>query len=202
MNFSNIKTFVLVLIFLFVCAGLLWLLVFQKQDQNLISATESVKLGAMKIDSSVFSHNGKIPAKYTCDGEDINPPLAFSNVPKEAKSLALIMDDPDASNGVWVHWVVWNLPALPTGQAGGRQAFHLEEATTSIDAVVGENSWHKNEYGGPCPHQGEHRYFFKLYALNSTLDLPTSSDKTKLEEAMQGKIIEQAELIGLYQKVN
>lgn len=145
----------------------------------------------MKLTSPQFQHNTNIPAKYTCDGEDINPPLKISEVPEEAKSLVLIVDDPDAPMGTWVHWIVFNIP--PT-------TLEIAENSVPDNATEGITSFKNIGYGGPCPPSGTHRYFFKLYALDTTLDLTPAADKKKLEHAMQGHILAQAELIGLYQR--
>ncbi|MBI4080451.1 MAG: YbhB/YbcL family Raf kinase inhibitor-like protein [Candidatus Levybacteria bacterium] len=152
----------------------------------------------MKINSSAFEHNSPIPAKYTCQGEDVNPPLQFTDVPKESKSLALIVDDPDAMpagmqapSKTWVHWVVYNIPPSVTTVGENSEP----KGGTQADTDFGKDS-----YGGPCPPSGVHRYFFKLYALDTTLDLPEFADKAMLEEAMKGHVLEQAELMGLYQK--
>ena len=139
----------------------------------------------MKLTSPAFKHNGAMPSEYTCDGEDISPELNIGDVPENAKSLALIMDDPDAPVGTWVHWVAWNMPQDTKKIAKG----------TEPKGAAGKNSWGRTGYGGPCPPSGTHRYVFKLYALDKTLDLKESSDKEDLEKAMQGHIIKKAELI-------
>ncbi len=149
----------------------------------------------MKISSPAFKHNQSIPENYTCDGANINPPLQISEAPKQAKSLVLIMDDPDVpkfvrEDGLWVHWLVWNIDPKTT---------LIPENTPAI-GVVGINTRGLNAYGGPCPPDQEHRYFFKLYALDIVLKLDSSSDKNQLEQAMLGHIIEQTELIGLYNR--
>jgi Raf kinase inhibitor-like YbhB/YbcL family protein len=147
----------------------------------------------MKITSSVFEHNKSIPSKYTCDGENISPPLEFSEVPEEVKSLVLIMDDPDAmkpAGRVWDHWLVWNMPADTKGIA--------EDSVPP--GVVGPNTRENHAYGGPCPPDAEHRYFFKLYALSEKLDISDKTNKKELEDIMQDKILAQAELIGLYNR--
>ncbi|MCQ9207957.1 MAG: YbhB/YbcL family Raf kinase inhibitor-like protein [Omnitrophica bacterium] len=142
----------------------------------------------MKISSKEFKHNQSIPAKFTCQGEDINPSLKIEDIPKGAETLALIVDDPDAPMGTWVHWVVFDIPL--TGE--------IEE--NSIPGKQGNNNFGRKDYGGPCPPSGTHRYFFKLYALDQKLDLAEGITKEQLEQAMQGHILEQAELIGLYRK--
>lgn len=142
----------------------------------------------LKIKSPEFEHKGSIPVKYTCDGEDVNPPLTIEDIPAEAKSLVLIVDDPDAPMGAWVHWVVWNIPPINT----------IEE--NSVSGVEGFNDFNRQGYGGPCPPSGTHRYFFKVYALTTELDLNTNSTKKDVERAMEASIIAKAELVGLYSR--
>lgn len=149
----------------------------------------------MKIASSAFKHGGKIPSQYTCDGKNINPPLLISEVPEKAKALALIMDDPDVPEYVrkdrmWVHWVVFNMPPQ-TSSIG-------ENATPK--GTAGKGTSGKLKYEGPCPPDREHRYFFKLYALDIVLTLKEGATKEDLEKAMSGHIIAQAELIGKYER--
>ncbi len=158
---------------------------------GLVSAVSAQTQGGgmnMKITSPEFKHNEYIPKKFTCQGQDINPTLQIADYPKEAKSLALIMDDPDAPMGTWVHWVVFDIP--PTTQ--------IKE--NSIPGKQGSSSSGKNAYHGPCPPFGTHRYFFKIYALDTVLNLGEGINKAGLEKAMQGHIIDKAELIGLYKK--
>lgn len=142
----------------------------------------------MKITSPEFNHEELIPAKFTCDGQDINPPLVFENIPRDAQSLALIVDDPDAPMRTWVHWVVYDIPV----QDGIAQ--------NSVPGQLGNNDFKRKPYGGPCPPIGTHRYFFKLYALDTKLDLEEGLEKGDLEKAMQGHILDKAELIGRYKK--
>jgi Raf kinase inhibitor-like YbhB/YbcL family protein len=144
----------------------------------------------MKISSSAFADQETIPVKYTCDGDDVIPPLRFDGVPREAVSLALIVDDPDAPIGTWDHWVVWNIPATTAG---------VKEGETP-EGIVGKNSWGKKAWGGPCPPDREHRYFFKLYALDRELGDLRQPNKAQLEKAMQGHVLAQTELIGTYEK--
>ena len=154
-----------------------------------------VALGAaMEVRSQAFKPGGMIPAKYTCDGADISPPLTWPDPPAGTESFALIMDDPDAPVGIWVHWVIWNIPA--TARA-------LEESvpkTASLPngARQGTNDFKRIGYGGPCPPSGTHRYFFKLYALGTTLSLPPETTKSVLEDTMRRHILAQSELIGKY----
>lgn len=154
---------------------------------------------AMEIHSPAFAAAAPIPAKYTCDGENISVPLEWHNVPAAAQSLALICADPDASNGDWVHWVVYNIPphlnALPENI--DRQAI-VQMAGASI--TQGINSWPRIGYGGPCPPSGTHRYFFNLYALSLPPQLPTNLAKHQLLEKMHGHILAEAQLMGTYQR--
>lgn len=140
------------------------------------------------VQSVAFSHNGHIPSRYTCEGENINPSLEISNVPEETKTLALIMEDPDAPKGTFDHWLLWNIP--PTASI----------AEQSFPGISGTNSFGKTGYGGPCPPSGSHRYFFKAYALDIELNLPAGSDKRNLLQAMEDHIIATGELMGYYQK--
>jgi Raf kinase inhibitor-like YbhB/YbcL family protein len=144
----------------------------------------------MKITSSAFRNGEVIPVKYTCDGEDVSPPLEFDDIPEKARSLALIMDDPDAPMGTWDHWLVWNIPPGTSDVPEG----------DSPQGVVGKNSWGKAAWGGPCPPDRQHRYFFKLYALDRHLTVPPASRKADLEKAMQGHILAQAQLMGVYDR--
>ena len=145
----------------------------------------------MRITSPAFRDNEAIPAKFTCEGENVNPELAIENVPPGTKSLALLVEDPDAPNGLWVHWAVWNInPNLRT----------LVEHAEPRESVIGKNSWGHNQYGGPCPPSGTHRYMFRLFALDSTLDLPGNAGKGQLDRAMEGHILAEALLTGRYAK--
>lgn len=150
--------------------------------------------------SSAFEEGGKIPSKYTCDGDNLSMPLSWSEVPKEAESLVLIVDDPDIPDfvkkdrgiEVFDHWVIFNIPPEVT---------EISENSVPDGASLGVNSAGQNKYTGPCPPDREHRYFFKLYALDTMLSLPKSSTKKEVEEAMVGHIIEQAGLIGKYERI-
>lgn len=157
------------------------------QEQGLLPAQPI----NMKIESPAFKNNENIPAKYTCDGQDVNPALKISEVPEGAKSLVLIVDDPDAPMGTWVHWTVWNI-ATSTSE--------ITENSVPEAAIEGLTDFGKPGWGGPCPPSGTHRYFFKLFALDMTLDLDSSAKIEDLETEMQGRILAQAELIGLYQR--
>ncbi|MFA5355912.1 MAG: YbhB/YbcL family Raf kinase inhibitor-like protein [Candidatus Omnitrophota bacterium] len=142
----------------------------------------------MRLTSPAFNDQGVIPVKFTCEGEDINPAFIIEDIPRSAKSLALIVDDPDATTGTWVHWVVYNIPPLP----------RIDE--DSIPGEQGINSAGGKDYHGPCPPSGSHRYFFKAYALDAQLDLKPGLNKQELEKAIAGHIIQKAELMGLYRK--
>ena len=155
---------------------------------------------SLTITSSSFSHNGTIPARHTCDGPDISPALTWTDIPDGTKSLVLIVDDPDAPDPAapkmtWVHWVLYNLPPNINGLPEGVEAKNLPSGT-----LQGINDWSRTGYGGPCPPVGSHRYFHKLYALNTILQDVKNSTKAILEKAMQGHVIAQAELIGHYQR--
>jgi Raf kinase inhibitor-like YbhB/YbcL family protein len=154
----------------------------------------------LKVTSSAFQQGGSIPAKYTCEGQDVSPPLAWSGAPGNIKSYALIVDDPDAPDPakpqrVYVHWVLYNMPASTTSLPENASKSGLPKG-----AVQGKNDWGKAEYGGPCPPIGRHRYFFKLYALDTTLTGLSSPTKSDLEKAMKGHVVDSGELMGTYQK--
>ena len=151
----------------------------------------------MRLTSPEFKKNATIPSQFTCEAEDISPQIQWTNPPPGTKSFALISDDPDAPGGTWVHWVIWNIPAddreLPRAVA--------KDAALSNGIRQGITDFGRSGYGGPCPPPGKpHRYFFKLYALDTVLILPSSTRKKNLEEAMKGHILAQAELIGLYKR--
>ena len=143
------------------------------------------------LTSPVFREGGAIPATYTCDGADVSPPLVIGSVPSGTRSLALIMDDPDAPVGIWVHWVLWNMPS---------QTREIHENSVPAGASQGRNDWHRTGYGGPCPPSGTHRYLFKLYALDTLLNLGPATTKAELVKAMHGHILGQGELMGTYRK--
>ena len=154
---------------------------------------------SLTLSSPAFNHEGSIPAVFTCDGEDISPELNWSDVPGDARSLVLIVDDPDAPDPAapkltWVHWVLYNLPVTATGLA---QAIKDEDLPAGT--LQGLNDWKRTGYGGPCPPIGRHRYFHKLYALDTVLSDLQQPTKARLEQAMEGHIIAQAVLLGTYQ---
>ena len=144
----------------------------------------------LKISSPVFEHEGHIPEKYTCDGENVSPPLLINGIPDEAVSLVLIIEDPDAPGNIFDHWVVWNIPPVETIEEGG------------LPGMVGKNSEGKNAYMGPCPPSGTHRYFFKVYALDTVLDIDDDSDKKIIEQALLNHVLAYGELMGMYKNKN
>jgi len=155
---------------------------------------------ALTLSSKAFSNEGTIPSKYTCEGEDIAPPLDWGGAPENTRSLVLIIDDPDAPDPKaptmnWVHWVLYNIPPNSTGLPEGATSQDLPTGTQE-----GKNDWAQTWYGGPCPPIGQHRYFHKLYALDCILKGMNKPDKAEVEAAMQGHIIAQTELMGTYIK--
>ncbi len=148
------------------------------------------QIASLQLTSPAFGNGKSIPQRYTCKGQNISPPLDVNNVPNEAKSLALILHDPDAVNGDFVHWIVWDLPASTT---------KIGEASLPPSAMTGSNSAATTGYSGPCPPAGSgtHHYHFELYALNKQLALPAETTREQLEKAMDGFILSQANLIGL-----
>lgn len=152
--------------------------------------------GTMKLESTAFSSETLIPLQYTCDGDNFSPPLTWDEVPPNTQSLVLICDDPDAPTKTWVHWVVYNLPSQTRSLPENIPA----QASLSGGGVHGSNDFGNLGYGGPCPPKGTHRYFFKLYALDTQLDLKTGATKPEVEAAMSGHILAQTELIGHYSR--
>ncbi|MGO9119629.1 MAG: YbhB/YbcL family Raf kinase inhibitor-like protein [Desulfomonilaceae bacterium] len=148
----------------------------------------------MEVKSTAFQDGAMIPKLYTCDGQDISPPLSWSGVPADAKSIALIMDDPDAPRGTWVHWVLFNIPPDTKSLAENIP----RTASLPNGAKHGKNSWPKLGYGGPCPPGGTHRYYFKVYALEVVLNLNTGITVAQLLKAMEGHILAQGQLMGRY----
>lgn len=147
---------------------------------------------SLQLTSDAFANGQSIPAKFSCVGKNISPALAWTEPPAGTQSFALIVDDPDAPGGTWVHWVLYNIPA---------DVRNLPESFSAQDPVsVGKNSWGKLSYGGPCPPSGTHRYYFKLYALDSTLSLSPGASKEQLLKAMEGHILAQSELMGTFSK--
>jgi Raf kinase inhibitor-like YbhB/YbcL family protein len=148
----------------------------------------SKELKVLEVTSEAFNDRTYIPIKYTCDGENINPPLSVENIPEEAKCLVLIVDDPDAPSGTWVHWLVWNIP--PSGK--------IKEK--SVPGIEGTNDFKKQNYSGPCPASGTHRYFFKVYALDNFIEIKGSITKGELEQVMSTHVIGFGKIIGFYKR--
>lgn len=150
----------------------------------------------ISVSSSAFQEGGMIPSKYTCDGQDVSPPLMCEGVPETTKSIALISDDPDAPMGTWVHWVMWNIPP------------NVRELTENVPperelpngSRQGITDFGRPGYGGPCPPSGTHRYYFKIYALDTTLNLPSSAKKADLLNAAKGHILAEGQLMGKYKR--
>jgi Raf kinase inhibitor-like YbhB/YbcL family protein len=142
----------------------------------------------LQVRSVAFSQGGHIPPKYTCEGENINPPLEISGIPERTKSLALLVEDPDAPSGLFEHWLVWNIPPNEA----------ISENT--VPGISGRNSFGTTSYGGPCPPSGSHRYFFRVYALDTDLDIAAGADKPTLQRAMKDHVLASGELMGHYQK--
>lgn len=145
-------------------------------------------IASLNVTSSAFKDKDQIPAQYTCQGQNINPPLQIGDIPQGTKSLVLIVEDPDAPGSTFDHWVMWNIP--PDGM--------IQE--NSAPGVQGSNSAGKNSYMGPCPPSGKHRYFFRIYALDTMLDLPPGADKKAVEKAMKGHVLTDGSLLGIYEK--
>lgn len=157
--------------------------------QLFIIAVMMINNAALEVTSPSFANNGSIPFKFSCEGDNVNPELSIKNIPGEAKSLALIVDDPDAPNGTFDHWVMWNIPPKE------------KIAQDSAPGMQGKNGKKENKYTGPCPPSGVHHYHFKVYALDSKLDLNDLADKAQLMKAMEGHILASGELTGLYEKI-
>ena len=154
------------------------------------------KGGSMNLATPAFQNGGKIPQKYSYDGGNLSVPLEWGGLPEKTVSIAVICDDPDAPGNTWVHWVIYNIPASEKGLPEGISA----DRTLPSGAIQGKNSWGKIGYGGPQPPSGSHRYFFKVYALNTMLNLPSGAGKSDLMGAMTGHILANAEVMGIYSR--
>jgi len=168
----------------------------QPITQPLVTSTPTEAKTEIKLTSTAFKEGEPIPRQYTCDGVNISPPLEWGKVPKTVKTIAIVDDDPDAPARTWVHWVVYNLPAEHIG---------LVESLPATEKLVaggfhGKNDFGNVGYGGPCPTSGTHRYFFKIYALDSELPLEARATKAEVEKAMEGHVVAQAQLMGTYRK--
>ena len=191
------KKAILIIVVILVLLGII---VYQRSKTNSTKNYPNLAKSSMKISSPAFTNNSSIPSKYTCEGENVNPPLVFEDIPENTQSLVLIMDDPDIPEfvkekyniEVWDHWVIYNIPS---------DIQEIQE-NTKPEGKEGVNTGGDIGYMGPCPPDREHRYFFRLYALDTNLDLPEGANRYEVEQAMQGHIIDKAELIGLYEKQN
>ena len=158
---------------------------------NLAQAQSAAGPTSLKVTSSAFADGGKIPKKYTCDNSNVNPPLHIENLPKAVKSLALIVDDPDAPGRTWTHWLLWNIDSKATD---------IREDSVPQNAVQGTSDFGSARYGGPCPPSGAHRYYIKVYALDTALSLPGSANKAAMEKAIAGHILAKGSLMGTYSR--
>jgi Raf kinase inhibitor-like YbhB/YbcL family protein len=170
-------------------------------------SSESLPVGkdpalmTIHIESSAFAGGGTIPRLYTCDGKEVSPPLAWSGVPETARSLALICDDPDAPRGTWTHWVIFDIPATVRSFGEGVPAHErVELGAGGETALQGKNDFGKTGYGGPCPPSGTHRYFFRIYALDTVLNLGTGTTRQDLLRSIKGHVLAEGELIGRYSR--
>ncbi len=145
----------------------------------------------MQVNSAAFEQEKMIPAKFTCDGENVNPPINLAEIPSQAKSIVLIVDDPDSPGGTWNHWLVWNI---------NPNTKEISENTVPNEAIQGKNDFGENKYGGPCPPMGTHHYFFRVYALDTLLNIPEGSGRADLDLIMKNHVIATGELMGIYQK--
>lgn len=181
-NKKNISVFIVLLVVLSV--GIILSKIVNKKN---------MKMKELKVMSHSFKEGEEIPVLFTCDGQDISPHLMWEKGPEGTRGYVMIMDDPDAPKGTWVHWVVFNISSTVT-------KFDQGSDLQLADAVMGKNSWGKNQYGGPCPPSGTHRYYFKIYALDTQLDLDESAAKEDVISAMKGHVVAQGSLMGRYSK--
>jgi len=166
----------------------------ENRDKPTDLSEERSRKMTVSVSSAAFEEGGMIPSKYTCDGADTSPPLKWADIPEGTKSIALICDDPDAPMGTWVHWVVWNIPAEARALAEGvRPDPQLPDGTRQ-----GVSDFGRPGYGGPCPPSGTHRYYFKIYALDAMLDLPSRATKADLVKAMKAHVLAEGQLMGKY----
>jgi Raf kinase inhibitor-like YbhB/YbcL family protein len=189
-NYFASAVFLLTVLLSAACQG-------QNQTESSEGAAQAekkeVSMPEIKVTSPAFEQDSMIPIRYTCEGEDAAPVIIWKDLPEKTKTLALICDDPDAPHGTWVHWVVYDIPASDT-------SFSAKTPDEKKPFVFGKNSWGKTTYGGPCPPSGTHRYFFKLYALDTNLGLKAGATKEALLKAMEGHVLAQGELMGKYKK--
>lgn len=185
-NFSKI---LIIIIFLILIFGGIFFWQKSKKSEKEILLPKVPKI--MKISSPAFENNSQIPEKYTCEGENINPPLEIRDLPEGTQSLVLIVDDPDAPGGTFLHWLVFNIDPKITS---------IEENSIPLGGIQGRNDFGKEKYGGPCPPFGEHRYYFKIYALSKKLNLKSGASLKEVEKEMEGSVLDESQLIGLYQR--
>lgn len=186
---NALKSLLIIIILGLILGGIIFVFWQKKPKEKIPLASGLPKI--MKISSPAFENKAKIPSKYTCDGSDINPPLEIKDIPQGTKSLVLIVDDPDAPMGTFLHWLVFNInPEISL----------IEENSLPEGGIQGRNDFGKENYGGPCPPSGEHRYFFKIYALDEKLALTQGAKLRDVEKMMRGHILDQAQLVGLYQR--
>ena len=159
---------------------------------NMDSMERILEQAPFRLHSPAFAYGGLIPREYTCDGRNVNPPLSIENIPEDAETLTLIMEDPDSPALMWIHWRVWNISPTTT---------LIKENTVPKGAIVGINTFGDAKYGGPCPRQGEHAYVFRLYALRHTLGLPIEATDLMLRNALLGNVVAEADLIGYYGRI-
>lgn len=158
-------------------------------DRPELTTTQATEEFGMELTSPAFAHEATIPDRYTCEGSDVSPPLQLSNIPTDTVSLVVTMDDPDAPGRVWDHWVEFDIPPRES----------IPEAVAAL-GTPGSNSWNRTGYGGPCPPSGTHRYFFTVYALDSELGLPSGATKAEVLEAVEGRVLAQTSLMGMYSR--
>lgn len=183
---------IVIVAFIVLCIAIAAIVVLLSKQRAITSKKKQMNnVQPITIQSPAFAANQEIPAKYTCDGANVNPPLTFTNIPENAKSLVLIVDDPDAPAKTWVHWIIYNIPPQTTS---------VDENSVPQNAKLGTTDFGKSGYGGPCPPSGTHRYFFKVYALDAMFEDLKNPAKDVLEQKMQGHIVGQGELVGLYKR--
>jgi Raf kinase inhibitor-like YbhB/YbcL family protein len=171
--------------------GMLLLTACRQEEHGTAKVEDQSVPETITLTSPAFANRDAIPSQYSCQGDEISPPLVWNHIPDETQSFALIMDDPDASRAPWIHWVIYNIPS---------DTRNLPEAVNPVPGIVGKNSWDRTSYGGPCPPAGTHRYFFHLYALDILLDLDPGATQADLAQAMEGRMLARGELMGTYHK--
>ena len=186
---KKLLTILIVIIVILIAGVIAVVLLFAPARTEIFSSVTEVN---MNLTSTAFTQGQPIPTKFSCKGADLSPALAWDEPPAGTQSFALLMDDPDAPMGTWDHWVLFNIPAATRSLA--------ENFQPAAPIIAGKNSWGKNSYGGPCPPSGTHRYFFRLYALDTTLSLASKAAKADVLSAMQGHMLGMGELMGTFSK--